>query len=133
MNSEKDKNTANEIIKEKSENLVLLGIKFENGYFISISKKDSHKIGTTAITLPFDRNQNPTGDSSPQLKINRQRRALTTATVLGTRNELFAKALAEKLVYATNKIVYLSVFFDENDEELFKESLSLIEKITKNN
>lgn len=120
-----------DFIEFNSENLILVGIKFQNGYFISVSNKVAKKLGTTAISLPISQElENITQDSSGN-RSSLGRRGITTATVLGSRNELFAKALAEKLVILTNQLVYVTVNFDEDNHELFSEALQLIEKIIK--
>ncbi len=118
------------ITKIESENLQLIAIHFTNGFFVSISEKDSLNLGTTAISLPTASVQQGSGtgfDKITQPRIDR--RELMSATVIGSRNELYAKALAEKIVVGQGKMVYLSVYFQENNEDLFLESIKLIEQL----
>ena len=68
---------------------------------------------------------------SDKLIIDRKR--LSTATVVGTRNDLYAKALAEKTVMQSGEMVYLSVNFQENNEELFLEAIDLINQFLNSN
>lgn len=129
--------TENEDVKSthflelSSENLILLGIEFDNGYFISISDKNTLKLGTTAVTLPNESITEQSLSKGPAIKGISSSRGIITATVLGSRNELYAKALAEKLVFMSNKLTYLSVFFDENNEDYFKEAILLVEELIK--
>ncbi len=129
-----EKDTAHEqnlpITKIESENLQLITMHFANGFFVSISEKDSLNLGTTAISLPSASTQQVSGtgfDKTTQPHIDR--RELITATVIGSRNELYAKALAEKMVVGLGKMVYLSLYFQENNEDLFLESIKLIEQL----
>ncbi|HUU79173.1 MAG TPA: proteasome assembly chaperone 4 family protein [candidate division Zixibacteria bacterium] len=111
----------------KGENLQLIVTIFENGFFISLSSLGAPKLGTVALCLPID----PTIGISRERKFSGtslDRRGITTTTVIGSRNEIFAKALAEKAVMKTKKIVYLSVNYDDNNNELFTESLQLLEE-----
>jgi hypothetical protein len=113
--------TKDPYFKFTSENLVLMGLLFENGYFISISEKNKFRLGTTAISLPLDQ----TSDQGFDRPFDR--RDITTASVIGSRNELYTKALAEKITIATQKLVYLSLNFQENNEELYMEAMKLID------
>ncbi len=120
------------LFKEQSENLQLVVLKFANGFFIAISERSALKLGTTAISLPF----------APDLKERNQkqiidfhtldRRGITTSTIIGTRNELYTKALAEKIVQNTGQLVYLTVNYPENKDELFTEALQLVESFLRN-
>ena len=115
-----------------SDNLQLIAIAFENGFFIALSPKESLKLGTMSLCLPSApfsggrENLNLSAVVSQQTKLPRKK--LTTATVLGARNELFAKALAEKVTRATAKMVYLSVNFEEDNSALFTEAMQLLEE-----
>ena len=106
------------------ENLHLLAIQFDNGFFVTISDKESFNLGTTALSLP-----STTSDESQTPKPQIDRKKLITATVIGSRNELYAKALAEKIVVGQGKMVYLSVYFQENNEDLFIEAIKLVDQL----
>ncbi|HUT81571.1 MAG TPA: hypothetical protein VMZ29_10250 [Candidatus Bathyarchaeia archaeon] len=117
------------LFKEQSDNLQLIALKFVNGFFITICEKTSLKLGTTAISLPYSpdferKDQNMRVIDSHIL----DRRGITTTTILGSRNELFAKALAEKVVQNTSQLVYLTLNYPEKNEELFVEAIKLVEK-----
>ncbi|NHJ38733.1 MAG: hypothetical protein FK731_01780 [Asgard group archaeon] len=112
--SDENINSKKNIFEFTSNNLELIGIVFENGYFVTIFEKKSMKLGTIALSLP----------SPTNIKI----KDITTATVIGSRNELITKALAEKITRTTNNLVYLSLNFQENNEDLFKEALKLVER-----
>jgi len=124
-------NSPCEIFREfQGEHLQLVALSFTNGYFLGISKKDELKLGTMALSLPFT---SPVGRGTSHRKEKEGRRELrrgelTTTTLLGSRNEAITKALAEKVVQMTNKLVYLSVNFPENDQELFVEALQLVDQ-----
>jgi len=129
----KEKNIEEPYFQLESDNLCLVGIKFVNGFFLVISEKESLKLGTMAISLPtfpIER-ENETGRKSKRPIIDRKN--LSTATVIGTRNELYTKALAEKIVSLTGEMVYLSVNFQENNEELFMEAIGLIDTFLNEN
>ena len=129
----KEKNIEEPYFQLESDNLCLVGIKFVNGFFLVISEKESLKLGTMAISLPtfpIER-ENETSKKSRRPIIDRKN--LSTATVIGTRNELYTKALAEKIVSLTGEMVYLSVNFQENNEELFMEAIGLIDTYLKEN
>ena len=68
---------------------------------------------------------------SAKERISIDRRGITTATVIGSRNEIITKALAEKITLSTNSLVYLSLNFQENNEELLNESMKLVENFIK--
>ena len=126
-NQTKGKNIEEPYFQLESDNLCLVGIRFANGFFLVISERESLKLGTMAISLPtfpIER-ENETSKKSRRPIINRKN--LSTATVIGTRNELYTKALAEKIVSLTGEMVYLSVNFQENNEELFLEAIGLID------
>ncbi|TET31256.1 MAG: hypothetical protein E3J70_02600 [Candidatus Heimdallarchaeota archaeon] len=123
----KGKNIEEPYFQLESDNLCLVGIRFANGFFLVISERESLKLGTMAISLPtfpIER-ENETSKKSRRPIIDRKN--LSTATVIGTRNELYTKALAEKIVSLTGEMVYLSVNFQENNEELFLEAIGLID------
>jgi len=117
----------------ESENLRLVAISFSNGYFLGISKKEDLKLGTMAVSLPFTTHLSQSRSKQEELKGSNllSHKDLTTTTVLGSRNEVMTKALAEKVVFATGKLVYLSANFPENDQELFTEALRLVEQFLK--
>ncbi len=129
----KEKNIEEPYFQLESDNLCLVGISFVNGLFLVISEKDSLKLGTMAISLPTipKERENETNKKSRRPIIDR--RNLSTATVIGTRNELYTTALAEKIVSLTGEMVYLSVNFQENNEELFMEAIGLIETFLNDN
>lgn len=114
----------------EGENLQIIATDFENGIFIAISHTGANKLGTTALSLPVDtslglskerrHSDAPTG-----------RRGLTSATVIGSRNEIYTQALAEKVALATAKIVYLSTNFKEQSESLFTEAITLVDDLLK--
>ena len=116
----------------QSDNLQLVAIRFQNGFFIAICENERLKLGTTAISLPniFD-NENIEKNTSGKDGFLPGKERLISATVIGSRNELFAKALAEKATRKINTIVYLSIFFKENNQELFTEAISLIDDFIK--
>ncbi|MHA1879860.1 MAG: hypothetical protein ACTSYG_05640 [Candidatus Heimdallarchaeota archaeon] len=117
----------------ESENLRLVAISFSNGYFLAISKKEDLILGTMAVSLPFTTHLSQSRSKQEELKGSNllSHKDLTTTTVLGSRNEVMTKALAEKVVFATGKLVYLSANFPENDQELFTEALRLVEQFLK--
>ncbi|MCK5159619.1 MAG: hypothetical protein KAR08_10705 [Candidatus Heimdallarchaeota archaeon] len=123
----KEKNIEEPYFQLESNNLYLVGIRFANGFFLVISEKESLKLGTMAISLPTlpKERENETNKTTRRPIIDRKN--LSTATVIGTRNELYTKALAEKIVSLTGEMVYLSVNFQENNEELFMEAIGLID------
>ncbi len=132
MTEQLDKeNSENPFFQLKNDNLNLVGIKFTNGYFLVISEKESLKLGTMAISLPITPIKDDRDSSKRISQPILDRRNLSTATIIGTRNELYTKALAERFVSITGKMIYLSVNFQENNEELFLEALKLIEKFLK--
>ena len=112
-----------------SDNLVLIGLLFDNGCFIAISEKSNVKLGTTAVSLPMSPSLGTT-DSPPAQKdrISLDRRGITTATVIGSRNEIYTKALAEKITLVTQGLVYLSLNFQEEKDEFFHEALKLADE-----
>jgi hypothetical protein len=126
-----EKNNANPFFHLESENLSLVGIRFINGFFLVISEKESLKLGTMAISLPaFPKErirESPSQSNQPII----DRKNLSTATVIGTRNELYTKALAERIVSITGEMTYLSVNFKENNEELFLEAIGLLDEFLK--
>jgi len=129
----KEKNIEEPYLQLESDNLCLVGIRFANGFFLVISEKESLKLGTMAISLPTfpKERENKSSKKSRQSIIDRKN--LSTATVIGTRNELYTKALAEKIVSFTGEMVYLSVNFQENNEKLFLEAIGLIDKFLNEN
>lgn len=123
-------NSDNEFLfKVQSDNLQLIALKFINGFFIAICEKASLKLGTTAISLPFSSDFEKKEQKMRTLDLHAtDRKGITTTTIIGTRNEIFAKALAEKIVQNTSQLVYLTVNYPEKKEELFTEALKLVEK-----
>ena len=87
----------------EGENLQIIATDFENGIFIAISHIGANKLGTTALSLPVDTSL---GLSSERRYSDTPsgRRGLTSATVIGSRNEIYTKALAEKVAIATVKL-----------------------------
>lgn len=114
----------------EGENLQIIATDFENGIFIAISHAGANKLGTTALSLPVDTHlglSSEKGYSDTPIG----RRGLTSATVIGSRNEIYTKALAEKVAIATRKIVYLSTNFKEQSENLFTEAITLVDDLLK--
>lgn len=126
-----EKNNENPFFYLEGENLSLVGIRFVNGFFLVISDKESLKLGTMAISLPaFPKERtsdSPTTSTQPRI----ERKNLSTATVVGTRNELYTKALAERIVSLTGEMTYLSVNFQENNEERYLEAIGLLDEFLK--
>jgi hypothetical protein len=106
-------------------NLQLAAIIYQNGLFVSISKNETLLLGTMALSLPVSQ----TIGISRRREESFDRRGLTTATVIGSRNEIYAKALAEKLTVNTGNMVYLSLNFKENDENLYGEAIELVDSL----
>lgn len=126
--SENESDIKKHLIEYTSENLQLLGITFQNGYFVAIYEKKNMKLGTTALSLPVTTNTESKHTISVNEKIPFNRKGITTATVIGSRNEIITKALAEKITLSTNGLVYLSVNFQEDNKEFFNEAMKLVEK-----
>ncbi|MEA2071751.1 MAG: hypothetical protein U9O98_10740 [Asgard group archaeon] len=109
----------------EGEKLQLIALKFTNGFFITICHLDEGKLGTMALSLPV----------TPLMGISRERKqktrsskkGITSTTVIGSRNEVITKALAEKITLNSGKMVYLSTHFKDQDEEMTKEALNLLE------
>jgi hypothetical protein len=110
----------------ENENLQLIAVIYQNGLFVSISKKETLLLGTTALSLPISEN---IGLSHSKRNDSYSRKGLTTATVLGSRNEIYTKALAEKITIRTRKMVYLSLNFKENEENLYGEAIELVDSL----
>jgi len=110
----------------ENENLQLVAIIYQNGLFVSISKNEALLLGTTALSLPIS---NSIGISRSRKHDTFDRKGLTTATVIGSRNEIYAKALAEKLTLRTGNMVYLSLNFKENEENLYGEAIELVDSL----
>ncbi|NHK31081.1 MAG: hypothetical protein FK730_06995 [Asgard group archaeon] len=119
------------ILEFIGENLQLTALAFQNGYFVAISEKIDMKLGTTAISLPISTDLGTRQAPSAKEQISFERKGITTATVIGSRNEIITRALAEKITLSTNSLVYLSVNFQENNEELFNEALMLVDSFIK--
>ncbi len=115
---------------QEGENLQIIATDFENGIFISISHLGANKLGTTALSLPIDTSLGLSSERSYSDSPT-GRRGLTSATVIGSRNEIYTKALAEKVVRAISKIVYLSTNFKEQNESLFTEAITLVDDLLK--
>jgi hypothetical protein len=131
MTDKKEEDNNNPFFLIEGENLDLVGIRFANGFFLVISEKESLKLGTMAISLPAYLKER---ESKSNKKIRQpiiDRKDLSTATVIGTRNELYTKALAERIVSLTGEMTYLSVNFQENNEELFLEAIALLDDLLK--
>ncbi|MBD3189202.1 MAG: hypothetical protein GF308_01085 [Candidatus Heimdallarchaeota archaeon] len=118
-----------------SKHLELVGLTFENGFFISLFPKEEAKLGTMALSLPTEpligitrKAQKNTGGISIRDRSVGRKGRLTTVTVLGSRNEVFAKAFSEKVTQITGKMVYLSINFEEEQQELYNEAMDLLDK-----
>ncbi|NHJ48463.1 MAG: hypothetical protein FK733_11825 [Asgard group archaeon] len=112
-----------------SDNLILLGLLFDNGCFIAVTEKSNFKLGTTAVSLPMSPSLSTTKSPPSQMeRTSLDRRGISTATVIGSRNEIYTKALSEKITLATEGLVYLSLNLQEEKEELFHEALKLVEE-----
>ncbi|MFW9922810.1 MAG: hypothetical protein ACFFDW_05915 [Candidatus Thorarchaeota archaeon] len=116
-------------IKE-GETLQLHAIKFENGIFIGISPKEKLRLGTVALSVPFDSHLG-TRKTTDSPSATLDRKGLTTVTIFGSRNEIYTKALAERVTLLVQGIVYLSLNIEENDEKKFSEAIHLIEDFLK--
>ena len=110
MTEEKEDNTTTPypFFFQEGEQLQLIATDFNNGLFIAISELGANKLGTMALSLPIDTSL---GISAERRRDDSQRRGLTSATVIGSRNEIYTKALAEKVAIATKKMIYLSTNF----------------------
>jgi len=129
--TDKEDKTSNFFFKEESENLQIIALTFSNGLFIAISEKPEPKLGTTAISMPLSPEIH---GKSPRELIDKNtfdRRGLTTATILGSRNEMYVKALAEKVVQSTQQLVYITANFPENNDEFFNEAIQLLDEFLK--
>lgn len=88
----------------------IIAIKFENAVAIYVFE-GSPKFGTTALSIPGNL-------FSPA----------NTLFMSGTRNEMFARMLGEKLATVTKKLVFVSVNIEEITPELHKELWKKIEE-----
>ena len=110
----------------ENENLQLVAVIYQNGLFVSISKNEALLLGTTALSLPISED---IGFSRAKKQDTFDRKGLTTAIVLGSRNEIYTKALVEKITMRTGNMVYLSLNFKENEENLYGEAIELVESL----
>jgi len=130
MTEEKEEKTiTHPFYFQEGEELQIIATDFENGIFVAISQRGANKLGTTALSLPVDPSLGISSDR--RYSDGPKRRGLSSATVIGSRNEIYTKALAEKVAIATDKIVYLSTNFRENSESLFSEASTLVEALLK--
>ena len=100
--------------------LTLNAMQLENGLFIAIYQQEKARMGTVALCVPMTK-------SLVEAKLEKRR--ITSTTVFGSRNEIYAKALAEKVTINTGMINYLSINFQDKEEKHFTEAIQLIEKL----
>jgi hypothetical protein len=129
MTSEEEKEPIIPCKLIKGEQLHLLYVTFKNGYFFSLYPKNEPKLGTMSLTLPIIPQLGLTRETRKMLESpTGSKKGVNTVTVLGSRNELFVKAMSEKLSLATQGMIYFSLNFEENNEELYREGLTLIDR-----
>lgn len=94
--------------------LKLFLTELDNGILLVISDKGP-KIGTIAIGIP---------DPSIKGRINTS----SIPIVFGFRNELFTRALAERIAHRTQKIIIASVFLSVESMELAQRAIKFTEE-----
>ncbi|MFX0068253.1 MAG: hypothetical protein ACFFA1_04195 [Promethearchaeota archaeon] len=90
------------IIEEKEEHLSGLAINLENGIILAISDGE-YRVGTLAIGVP--------------LSIEEKKTAAVTFPVFGTRNEIFAKSMAERTAHEMNRIAIVIISLKKAEED----------------
>ncbi|RLI12905.1 hypothetical protein DRO35_01790 [Candidatus Bathyarchaeota archaeon] len=105
-----------EMIKEKEKTYLATMIKVKNAYIFLLSEEEE-RFGTLAVSVP----QRP-GMAGPPL----------SSVLLGERNSLLSRMLAESLARRLGKIILLSIFTrQEASREVSHIFLSLIDKLLK--
>ena len=95
--------------ENKEDPLELFITELENGILLIISDKGP-RIGTIAMGIP-----NP--------KIKSRIDTSSVPIVFGIRNELFSRAIAERVAHISHKLVIASVFLSDESPELAQRSL----------
>jgi len=90
------------IMEEKEEHLSALAINLENGIVLAISDGE-YRVGTIAIAVP--------------LSIEGKKTAAVTFPVFGTRNEIFAKSMAERTAHTMNRIAVVIISLKKAEED----------------
>lgn len=101
------------MMEEKEEHLSALAINLENGIILAISDGE-YRVGTIAIGVP--------------LSIEEKKTAAVTFPVFGTRNEIFAKSMAERTAHEMNRIAIVIISL-KNAEEDSASAYRLVRKI----
>jgi hypothetical protein len=102
------------IIEEKEDNLKGLAVILKNGVFVVLSEGDL-KFGTTAIALPIK--------SDEGFEIS------SIIPSFGSRNELLAKSISERIAQKLTKTVITTILIKEEDSEIINKALNLIKKM----
>lgn len=79
-----------------------LAINLENGIIVAISDGE-YRVGTIAIGVP--------------LSIEEKKTAAVTFPVFGTRNEIFAKSMAERTAHEMNRIAVVIISLKKAEED----------------
>lgn len=95
--------------KTEDKSLTLHISEIENGLFLIISDKGP-RIGTIAMGIPSTSVMSRVSTSSVPI-------------VFGIRNELFSRAIAERVAHISKKIVIASVFLSDTTPELAQRAL----------
>ncbi|MEM2273230.1 MAG: hypothetical protein QXX56_03310 [Candidatus Bathyarchaeia archaeon] len=92
-------------------------IELGNSYIILLSEGDSENLGTLSISLPTGM-----GISRPPL----------SSVLLGEKNTILARLIAERVAAITNKMALVSVFIKTlSEQKAGKAFIKLLEKILK--
>ncbi len=100
--------------KDQKNPLILYLTELENGIILIISDRGV-RIGTIAMGIP---------NSSIKSRINTS----SIPIVFGVRNELFSRAIAERIAHICQKIVIANVFLSDESPELARRSLKFAEQ-----
>ena len=100
--------------KDQTNPLRLHLTEVENGIFLIISDRGP-RIGTIAMGIP-------------NISIKSQIDASSVPLVFGVRNELFCRAIAERVAHICQKIVIANVFLADESPELAQRSLKFAEE-----
>ena len=90
------------IMEEKEEHLSALVMNLENGIVLAVSDGE-YRVGTIAIGVP--------------LRIEEKKTAAVTFPVFGTRNEIFAKSMAERIAHEMNRIAVVIISLKKAEED----------------
>lgn len=93
------------ILEEKEEHLSALALDLGNGVILAISDSE-YRVGTIAIGVP--------------LTIEEKKTAAVTFPVFGTRNEIFAKSMAERTAHEMNRIAVVIISLKKAEEDSAK-------------